>query len=1211
MAAEAAHHHGIDVSWLHHSNRDHSVRPKISSPSQIEGDPAPPISSQGEKLAGNNHEKKVEQTAASHMDGKLGSPAPTSVESQPTTPPSSKNPLKRPYLRSRASNGSIGKGTGEEDEQNNSQTGSQPVKGPQRRTSWISNLSSKFSTTTPPASPNPGKDHPNNVKRGATSPKVELHNPFGAPYQPTVKEEEAKNESPTPAASTSPKSSHPSFLQSALRKLSSSGGAGLGKLTGSGAPCPRRVMNVDPHRERSRVPEFDQAKLRRVSFCVDVEIAGFSKYPEAEADAPDPTSERRPSLSMLEQQVKINKKKDAKEARVKDVGEGAALKNPDAVTMEKETEGVVQANAEVVGTGEDFKPEGEVQGDGEPVSTKKKEKKKRTEAERKERKERKRRQAEANGDVPLELTRDDEDSSSAGTPSTGSSRPTKSRMADRPTTDPLRIYKRCAQLRETTVIKKVCEQISAPSCILAESPGTVALLDLSGLTMQLQDITTLGDWLAVVPVRKLILENCGLTDEGVRIILSGLLSCKTSEQARHNRKLAKDKNSSQNGEEKLGAIEKLCLKNNRKLTFIGWRHIGLFMHMSKSLKAIDLSGIPFPPPRTENGAKVGICILLSKGLAQCYGRGTLEELILSQCSLSAANIGNIIDGAIACGLKRLGLADNNMDEVGRDHVIRFVESGVCEGLDLGGNDFHGRLKPFADKIDERNPLFALSFADCNLDPSDLSILLPNFLQLPNFKFVDFSHNRGLFATQPDALTLLRRYLPQMAVLKRIHLADVGMSPEHLIALAEVFPEMPALAHVSVLENPKIQEVLTTKDATSQEEACALLASLMTAVRVSKSIVAMEIEVPSNESSEVVKSLASQVVAYSLRNMERGPVTEAVGETQAEDEEHPPDILLHLVGHMEGYNDNHDSDEPAPGEDYVLGGTGIVKALGVCLGTADRSRAASREESPSNSGAATPQQKPTRELVHKKPRDVSKQLLDSARKIRMRLRPALIREDKRGNVTEYRKLYFLDSTLHKMIQRFEDEYPEARIAPPAPPSNSDAAETSSVHSSQIDTSVLSTSVEEPLTKVTSEGSNDDEHLLKLSRTSSNTSLHDRALRSEEGKMHRFGQKIRRDILRPQALDYAHGTTGEEPEAEHLTLLREKLDMMRGEEIRDKVIRLGPDAVLEDMGANAEELAQLQKEDPDAFERFKESQLAMRLNQRLGADEPDVEDPASDD
>ena len=72
------------------------------------------------------------------------------------------------------------------------------------------------------------------------------------------------------------------------------------------------------------------------------------------------------------------------------------------------------------------------------------------------------------------------------------------------------------------MLSRIKEQVSKASCIVVEAPGTVATVDLSGLQMQLQDVITFGDWLAIVPVRKLVMDNCNLSDEGLRVILSGL-----------------------------------------------------------------------------------------------------------------------------------------------------------------------------------------------------------------------------------------------------------------------------------------------------------------------------------------------------------------------------------------------------------------------------------------------------------------------------------------------------------------------------------------------------------------------------------------------------------------------------------------------------------------------------------------------------------------
>lgn len=996
------------------------------------------------------------------------------------TPPASqgqKHHLKRPHLLGRISQQDENKGPSQVGPKANPSP-----KQPPRRTSWITSLSSRFSspsgTTSPTTSSNVDATTESD-DQGPASPTVQFKNPFLTPQSGSgtkaESDKEQKQEDKSVPGTTHPprrpsvlvqagkeRDDHPGFLQSALRKFSSSGSSGLGKGAGSCQAAQRRVMNVDQNRDRVKIADFDPSKLKRVAFCVDVEVAGHASWHEVEEyeaehkeqKAPDVPVARRQSLSMLERQVQASKskkekkegKKDVKEAIYKDKAEGAALKNPlgaKAQKEDKETEATdarksvdPQSSLAADAAGSDPQTSAEktqeaTPSDPQPIpGTRKKEKKKRSEAERKERKERKRRQAEANGQVPLELTcgNDDEDESSPSPSPPGVSTPN---LTLSPTTDPLRIYKRCAQLRETIPVKKVCNQISSHSSTMAEAPGTVAVVDISGTPMALAELVTLGDWLAVVPVRKVILEDCQLTDEGVRVVLSGLLSCKTSEQARQNKRLPR-RGSGRTGEEQLGVIEKVSLKGNSKLTKVGWKHIALFLHMSKSLRAVDLSGIPFPVESTlgelsrRNTAKTTVSnkrgasppvngnlgTLLSKALAERFGGNRLEELIMSNCSLSTADIGRIIDASLQCNLRRLGLAANNITPEGIDHVVRYIKSGVCEGLDLGENDLHDCMKPLSDSLTADNNFFALSLSGCSLAPSDLEVLLPSFVKLKNFRFVDLSNNKRLFSTQPNAVSVLRKYLPQMSSLKRIHLNNVGLSPEHAIALAEILPECPALAHLSILDNPPITELMQSKNGAEQEEACALFASLMTAVRVSHTIIAIDIEVPSAESNEVVKALASQVIAYTLKNMEHDALKALDGTPPSKGgpDKNAPEILLHIVGHMEGYQENHDSDEPAPDDDYLMGGNAIVKALGVCLGTADdKSRTASRNISPSRtpagSGAATPKLgagglKP---VTHKKPRDMSKQLLESARKIRMRLKPALIREDRAGNDFDYRKI----------------------------------------------------------------------------------------------------------------------------------------------------------------------------------------------------------------
>jgi Ran GTPase-activating protein (RanGAP) involved in mRNA processing and transport len=801
------------------------------------------------------------------------------------------------------------------------------------------------------------------------------------------------------------------------------------------------VLNVDHHRERCQIAELNQAKLRRVAFCVDVEIASGPRYDDDSIDLPEPEKAT----------------KDKK--RLSEKGEGAALKHPEAFQDGKPDVAVNKAPpAQVLGKDMETKDAAQVT---VKDTTKKKEKKKRSEEERKARKEKKRKQAEENGAIPVEVIREASNrSDSSGSPDTKTPKTQAT-----PTTDPVRIYRRCCQLRETPILKKITEQLGAS--VTAGSPvGLVNKLDLTGYLLHLPDLVTLGDYLAVVPVKELILENCGLTDEGTRVILAGLLAAKPidspTRRPGHNEK---------DGEVvQGGVIERLVLKDNPKIGRDGWRHICLFINMSRSLKSLDVSKIPFPQAltptsshapapnaqtpniqaptvhphtpnihtphlhapnfhvhghnaqapdghaptvqpsngnltRTTSSASVNMELsqLLSKAVGDRLAGNQFELFVLAECGFNTDQLGDLVDGFINSGLRRLGLAGNNISPDGMKHITRYIREGNCEGLDLGGNDLRDQVGTIVDALTEPCELYALSLADCNLTPESLWTLFPALAKLKNFRFIDLSQNHDLFETNPSAISLLRRYLPKMPLLKRIHLSDVSMTPEQAIALAEILPDTPSLAHVNIMENPELAALATAKGEANQEEACALYASLMAAVRVSRTIVCIDIEVPSNDSSEVVKALAKQVIAYCLWNMERGPVSEisdtvlGASETNgAEKGVAVPDVLLHLVGHADA-PDARDDEEPAPDEDYVIGGTGVVKALGICL--LNRGNDARR----TNSGHSSPGRPstPTDAVSGGKAKQMSKNLLGSARRIRARLQPALLKEASSGLQYNYR------------------------------------------------------------------------------------------------------------------------------------------------------------------------------------------------------------------
>lgn len=1017
--------HGVDVSWLHHSAKGElpcgedgrsegeafeniGLLPRREQ--SCEGNHSTLKLTDSGSNADHSQRPNAQETPASSSTKKHASATKTSPKDDSnetanlpsTTAANGATPAaNRPHRPSLSTKPPT---TGKAANDNAAPKPSPPSPGVPRRNSWLSSISSKFSS---PAAGSPGA-------AGAASPghdEAHAHRPppnapKGAVLQHGAKEGEAPY---TPAV---PKSGHPNFLQSALRRLSSSGG----QLSSSGRSqshglCERRILNVNTHRERCHITELDPGQLRRVAFCVDVEIAGGPRYTAEDGDG---------------------SKTDKKVAKKKSVekGEGEALKHPDEVKHEKEHDGVLKVGGEEVPK-EPEKEATEIDGKAAPVqdagaeapheNTRKKEKKKRSEEERKARKEKKRKQAEANGTLPVELTRNSSDSSlSSLVPTTTSAKLTHSS----PTTDPARIYRRCCQLRETPILKRITEQLSSPANSSTSEPGVVNKLDLTGYWLELADLVTLGDYLAVVPVKEIMMENCGLTDEGVRVILAGLLAARSPlQRLRKKRKTSATVKPSEKPQlSHSGVVERVVFQNNPRIGRAGWQHLCLFINMSRSLKFMDLSMIPFPQPESPSSgsgnlrrtatATVEMSTILSKAIGERPGGAEFELLNLAETGLTAVQLGHIIDGVTKSGLRRLGLAGNHINAEGMEHVARYLRSAKCEGLDLGGNDMNEHLQTLADAIDEKNPLWALSLADCKLTPNSLARVFPALTKLANFRFIDLSHNHHLFEAKPSASSLLRKFLPKMRSLKRIHLTDVSMTSEQAIALAEILPESPGLAHVNILENPQLIALAAAKDAASQEEACALYASLMAAVRVSMTIICIDIDVPSPDSSEVVKALAKQVVAYCLRNMERMPVAEAdeaavalAGPPPGEKEVAVPDVLLHILGHAENWHGPPEEDDAAPDDDYVIGGTGVVKALGICLRKANDERRPSADRtysdmSDNEGGSATP-----RPVSGGKAKDMSKNLLESARKIRKRLQPALANELSSGNRMAYSKTHF--------------------------------------------------------------------------------------------------------------------------------------------------------------------------------------------------------------
>jgi hypothetical protein len=437
-----------------------------------------------------------------------------------------------------------------------------------------------------------------------------------------------------------------------------------------------------------------------------------------------------------------------------------------------------------------------------------------------------------------------------------------------------------------------------------------------------------------------------------------------------------------------------------------------------------------------------------------------------------------------------------------------------------------------------------------------------------------------------------------------------MTSEQAIALAEILPEINELAHINLLENPELVRLADARTEETQEEACALYASLLAAARVSTTLVKIDIDTPSAESPEVVKALANQVLAYCLRNMRITPDSrKSVDGTQETEQMKYPDVLRHLVGYEEDtaiVDYSYDSDV-APDEDYVIGGTGLVKALTCCLNNLDGNLR--NEDSELMRELETGTTAPVAKVPAGKAKNMSKHLLASARKIRVRLQPALDLAKASSSLdrNNYRKLciimmavvsftnsfldrlLFLDQTLEEIISRFEDEFPETRqenghgTVPgrsPLPPP-------------QRQQSFSSAEAEEDLEISETE-------VRSRSRSNSIMSHTSKQLAEEEARALRVGHSFRRGFLPNhfQLLTNPESMTSEPSDPvhkQHIDQLFEDLGP-EADEMRKRVEEKGAFATLHENKADL--LKILRDKDPAGWDLFIEAQEKARANVRVG-------------
>jgi hypothetical protein len=179
----------------------------------------------------------------------------------------------------------------------------------------------------------------------------------------------------------------------------------------------------------------------------------------------------------------------------------------------------------------------------------------------------------------------------------------------------------------------------------------------------------------------------------------------------------------------------------------------------------------------------------------------------------------------------------------------------------------------------------------------------------------------------------------------------------------------------------------------------------------------------------------------------------------------------------------------------------------------------------------------------------------------------------------------------MIQRFEDEYPETR------PQVADTASTNSSNPSSSPPASTLLTLSTSLTDAGGQDSDEDEPKALRSRHNSDVSLASRAQTLEEGRLHRLGHRVRTEIFnpsRPSSPAHETGSDGYDNLPNHLLALREYFYKYSGDELKEMTEGIGWEKAFENIVENAGELKRLEKENPEEFAKFRESQISALKN-----------------
>ncbi|KAF9563878.1 hypothetical protein EC968_004672, partial [Mortierella alpina] len=407
----------------------------------------------------------------------------------------------------------------------------------------------------------------------------------------------------------------------------------------------------------------------------------------------------------------------------------------------------------------------------------------------------------------------------------------------------------CNNREEFPVDRLVADMRSASS---RPANPLLTTIDLSGELLPRKTLDPIADVLTLeFGLKHLILDNCGLEDDTLKMLLYSLLLTDT--------------------------LTVLSVQDNKKIKSTGFKYISVFVKKTKSLKSLNVSGVPMDKKSVEflaHALRVGRLGFGSRleelRMDQCGLRGNLLEIMapairesnLRQVSMRSNRIG--ASGGVWIGVLMRDYDDqpnkaipNNNEEQGFKRVFPGVANpellkrtrGV-EVLDVSDNDLRQGADFVAQTLRRNMSLKCLVLANNNLDPARLAVLADALKLNIGLQALDLSNNRvgGPVVTGINALT---QKLSYNKTLTKLSLSNTGLQSEGAIALAEFLPETRTLTQLDLTGNELVD--------------IAGVMALSVSIRMNKSLTCLDMNVPPNDAE--FARLSRDILRACIRNME--------------------------------------------------------------------------------------------------------------------------------------------------------------------------------------------------------------------------------------------------------------------------------------------------------------------------------------------------------